>query len=558
MVVRRSTYPQVDPRAAGLLTRAVLPVPAGLAIEEALRLARRRRSQLAVAPVGGEWAGVTPATLERAVELGLSGAPLRAVLWGAPVVGLATPEVEVRRRLGPAVPFVVVLERGVPAGAVFGDPDRPPSWPRSAGNRLERCPAWMAEVMEKAAAAAQARGFRLALVGGLPRDLMLGEPVPTRPDVDLVVEGEADTLGRELASALDGALEREHPPFRTASLALPGGRRVDLTTARRERYRAPGALPEVVPASLEEDLWRRDFSVNALAVRLGGTAHGQLLDPTGGLADLRCRRLRVLHPLSFVEDPTRMFRAVRLASRLGCRLERTTRRLLREATRLDVFGALSGERLRTELALVIREPAPATVLARLGRLGVFRLLLPLYRFPGSAVTLLSRAADRGVELGISGETQEALYVLALTAHLDPDDAGAWQRRLGLPPGLVAALGRARQEAPALATRLGGTGDAGEAYGVLRQVPELVAAWAAVCAREAAVRRTVRAALGPWRSLRPLLTGDDLVALGVPAGPAVGRWRLELLKAQAGGRLETREEAFAWMRESLKRQTKPID
>ena len=149
---------------------------------------------------------------------------------------------------------------------------------------------------------------------------------------------------------------------------------MDLATARRESYRAPGALPRVEPASLAEDLARRDFSLNALAVRLDRADWGRLVDTTGGLADLRARRIRVLHPLSFVEDPTRVFRAARFAARLGCRVDPTTRRLALHATRLDVYRALSGDRLRTELELMLAERRPVAALREAGRLGAWSLV----------------------------------------------------------------------------------------------------------------------------------------------------------------------------------------
>ena len=168
----------------------------------------------------------------------------------------------------------------------------------------------------------------------------------------------------------------EHVAFLTATLVLPDGRRIDLATARRESYRAPGALPTVEPAALADDLARRDFSLNALAIRLDPPDWGRLVDTTGGLVDLRARRLRVLHPLSFVEDPTRILRAARLAVRLGCRIDPTTRRLAGRAATLDAYQALSADRLRAELELALEEPRPAAVLGEAGRLGAWGLVSP--------------------------------------------------------------------------------------------------------------------------------------------------------------------------------------
>ena len=365
VAVRRTGYPQVDPRAAGVMDTGLVVVPPRLAIREAERLARRRRARLVAARIGRSWAGASRETLDRALALGLGDAPLDVVLWDTALVAAGTPEVEVRRRLGPGRPFVLVEGARGPAGVVFRDSAAPTGLPLSVASRLDR----LAPAIQTPLRAAGALGFPVAVVGGLVRDLLL-ERVGTPIDLDLVVDGHAPTLAHRLAAALSGRVV-EHLAFLTATLVLPDGRRIDLATARRESYRAPGALPTVEPAALADDLARRDFSLNALAVRLDPPDWGRLVDTTGGLVDLRARRLRVLHPLSFVEDPTRILRAARLAVRLGCRIDPTTRRLAGRAATLDAYQALSADRLRAELELALEEPRPAAVLGEAGRLGAW-------------------------------------------------------------------------------------------------------------------------------------------------------------------------------------------
>ena len=372
MVVRRTTYPQVDPRAGGLMTRAVVLVPRSLPLVEAMRVARRRRARLVLARLGTGWGAATPETLERALGLDLDRAALDAVLWGAPSLDVGVPEIAVRRRLGPATPFAVVLQAGRPVGAVLAGPGACRPLPRSAAQALDRLEGATGEVLRTTGRLGIEAGWRVAAVGGLVRDLLRGRLAAEPRDLDLAVEGDGRLLARRLGRALGGRV-REHESFLTATVTLPDGRRVDLATARRERYRRPGALPLVEPATLDEDLARRDFSVNALAVRVDESAWGQVLDPTGGLADLARGRIRILHPLSFVEDPTRIFRAGRFAERLGFRLEPATRRLLRAAAGLEVYAALSGDRLMAELEAILGESRPSAVLARLGRAGAFRL-----------------------------------------------------------------------------------------------------------------------------------------------------------------------------------------
>jgi tRNA nucleotidyltransferase (CCA-adding enzyme) len=549
MVVRRTTYPQVEPRARDLMVRAIAVVPPSLAFGEARRLARHCRARLLLARRAAGWGGVTAAVVERALALGLERVAVAAALWDAPVVAAATPEVTVRRTLGPGTPFAVVLEGETPVGALLREPGMGGALPRSAAAALHRLDPDSLEILRAAGRLGEERGWPVAVVGGLVRDLLLGRPAAPLRDLDVAVEGDGRALARHLARALGGEA-REHPAFLTATVTLADGRRVDVATARQERYRAPGALPVVEPASLQEDLARRDFSVNALAVRLDGAAWGAVLDPAGGLRDLAGRRLRVLHPLSFIEDPTRAFRAARFAERLGLRLAPTTGRLLTAAAALPVYGPLSGERLMAELEAILAEPAPAAVLGRLGRLGAFRICLPAYRYPREAASRLAEAAAAAAALPLAPDTVAGLYLLALSGHLATGAAEAWVARWGARAPLREAIARAHAEAPRVAGRLEAAGGSAAAYGVLRDVGELTAAWAWVVAERPGARRWIGAHLGRWRVLPPLLTGGDLKALGLAPGPRFGRLLAELRVAQIAGRLHTREDAVGWVRRAL--------
>lgn len=530
------------------MTPAIAVVPAALPVEEAARLARRRGARLLVARLGRAWGGATPATLSRALGLGLGRAPVGALLWGAPAAPPAMAEVAVRRRLGPAVPFVVVVAGGTPVGAVLRAGGARNGLPGSAAEALARVDDGRARLLGAVGALGAEMGTPVAAVGGLVRDLLRGHARPAGADLDVVVGGDGRALARRLARALGGTVV-EHAAFLTATVTLADGTRLDVATARRERYGRPGALPGIEPATLAEDLARRDFSVNALAIRLERDRWGEILDPTGGLADLRGRRIRILHPLSFVEDPTRVFRALRFAVRFGFALERTTRRLLGQAATLPVYEALSGDRLRAELALILAEPDPAATLVALGRAGAFRLLEAGYRFPVSAARLLRKVAATG-RLRLGPDTIEALTVLALRAHLGAGAAEAWGTRLALPPAIRTAIARARGETPQLLARLARTRGVEEAYALLKAVPEVTAAWAHVLARARSARRRIADHLVRWRHLRPLLTGDDLRGLGLEPGPTFGRLLDGLLAAQAAQRVRDREGALRYVRAAL--------
>jgi tRNA nucleotidyltransferase/poly(A) polymerase len=203
------------------------------------------------------------------------------------------------------------------------------------------------------------------LVGGPVRDLLLGREVT---DLDFVVESGAGVLAEEVARRLGGSA-RIHEPFLATRVLLPSDPAIDILTARTERYRHPGALPEVEPAGIEEDLWRRDFSVNAIALELDGES---IVDPAGGTADLDKRLIRVLHEKSFLDDPTRILRALRLAARLDFSIESDTRALLAEAVSGGSLDSVSRQRLWREIALAFEEEDPAAALGAFLEAGVLQ------------------------------------------------------------------------------------------------------------------------------------------------------------------------------------------
>jgi tRNA nucleotidyltransferase (CCA-adding enzyme) len=339
------------------------------------------------------------------------------------------------------------------------------------------------------------RAGRVAAVGGFVRDIWLErEPL----ELDLVVEGDAAALARSF-----GGQVTVHDAFGTATVAGPGWR-VDVAMARRERYPQPGALPEVEPASIEDDMLRRDFTVNAIAV----TLDGQLIAADGALADLEDRRLRVLHERSFVDDPTRVLRMARYAERLGFAVEAETERLAREAT----FATLSGGRLGGELRLVLTEPDPLAVLARVED----KLPLALDRaMLETALALAPADSDRAMlVLGASATDAAWLDTLELTARerdvalacrtaTVPDD-----RR---PSSLWRAWHRLPVEAVAVAGARGGAGSS------RRWLEEL---------------RHVRLEIG----------GDDLLAAGLSEGPQIGARLERTLAAKLDGEIAGGREA----------------
>src|SRR6478672_11974818 len=210
---------------------------------------------------------------------------------------------------------------------------------------LRRLPRRILRLLRELGRSADGEGIGLYLVGGVVRDLLLKRE---NWDLDLTVEGDGIAFARAVSERYRAGLavfER----FATSRLVFLEGLKIDIATTRRESYPRPAALPDVESASLNEDLYRRDFTINAMAIQLNTARFGRLSDPYGGRQDLKAKTLRVLHTCSFRDDPTRIFRAIRFEQRFGFRLERTTMRLLAQAASTNLIQQLSGPRLQNEI-----------------------------------------------------------------------------------------------------------------------------------------------------------------------------------------------------------------
>ena len=371
---------------------------------------------------------------------------------------------------------------------------------------------------------------RVYLVGGAVRDLLSGR---TPLDLDLVVEGEAMPLAARL-----GPVVSEHRRFGTARVALDG-HPVDVATARREHYEAPGALPQVEPAEIDEDLGRRDFTVNALALGLSGPRSGELVQASGAREDLHAERLRVLHPESFRDDPTRLFRLARYAARLDFAIEPVTAGLAQEAVDAKALQTISGDRIGAELRLLAAEGDPVRALLALGSLRLDRELDPAFGLQGPAL------ADRAVALLPTEGRRDVLVLAAAAVDVPLARLDALLRRLSFSARERAAILDAAQRSGALAINLGQSsalapsrwteaiGDAG---------PELVALAGALGPGPAAA--AAASWLGDLRHRKLHITGADLLAAGLTPGPEVGRGLSIARAALLDGRACSREQQLS--------------
>jgi tRNA nucleotidyltransferase (CCA-adding enzyme) len=370
----------------------------------------------------------------------------------------------------------------------------------------------------------------LYLVGGPVRDLYLGRPPR---DVDVVVESDALVFARRLSEAL-GVPARVHERFGTATIEMPGGGHLDVARSRRETYEKPGALPRVEPAPIEEDLGRRDFTINAMAIELAPGA--RVLDPFEGKADLEKGVVRMLHAGSPQDDPTRAFRAARYANRLGFRIEAKTRRWIAEASRRGVFDAVSGDRLRRELRLLFSEANRAGAVRLLCRLGLDREIDPALPREASVFGRLRRAER--IAGRHPGKTSWLLSLLTWSAGLDSADLERLSRRLSLAGGEARSLRAWPDVLRALRSRSKGR-DASPSAILARGVSanEIAAAAAALTGSGAGRLERALSAM----ETRLAIAGRDLVAAGVPAGPSIGRALEATLSARRDLQISRRQE-----------------
>ena len=392
-------------------------------------------------------------------------------------------------------------------------------------------------LLREASVVAQDLGLSLYLVGGAVRDLIIGHPLQ---DVDLVVEGDAALLAHTLVKALAGEV-LAYSQFDTAKVNVLG-QHVDVVTARYETYRRPGALPSVRPATIQDDLARRDFTINAMALRLKPRGSSELLDPLGGQRDIQAGLIRILHPGSFQDDATRIFRAVRYEQRLSFHLEQETEAHLRQD--LSMLDTITGDRLRRELSLSFQEQQPRLALTRLAALGVLKALYsPLGR--SRAVESEQSSLQQDV-----AQLQPLRYLAWLAYPLQPSEAEGFIARLKMPKrwaAVVRDMVAARESAEALAKER-------SPIAVYRRLKglslEAVQVAAALEHGTPPARDNLNRYIHEWRNVRSLLTGRDLMRLGVPHGPRIGELLDSLREARLEDRVHTRESEEALIRKLL--------
>ena len=388
------------------------------------------------------------------------------------------------------------------------------------------------DILNEAVEIGVKNGIPIYLVGGAVRDLLMGEPVA---DLDITVESDASTVAHALAAKLSARVV-SRSQFGTFKVDM-AGESVDVVTSRRETYRRPGALPTVSPSSIDDDLQRRDFTINAMALRLTPEPV-VVLDPCQGQDDIRSRTIRVLHDGSFRDDATRMLRAIRYEQRLGFRLSHDTEALLKSG--VSYLDTISGDRLRREMAVLFKEEKAPAILLRAARLG---LLAALYRHLPSEEELERRLSA----IPASAHTVNPRSYLALLAvAMNESQAEGFIQRLRMPPTEAKTVRDAIKARDAVAS-LDPKESPSRVVAALQGVDPHALRVAALLSPDEASSGLALRYLNEWRHVKPRLNGRDLARLGVPQGPRVGLLLERLRVARIEGEISTREEEEAFVR-----------
>ena len=381
------------------------------------------------------------------------------------------------------------------------------------------------------------------------RDLLLGR---ASDDLDLVVEGDAILLAKALREELGGKVVT-HEKYMTASVKFSDDDKLDVATARREVYVRPAALPEVAQSKLKSDLYRRDFTINALALRLSDNLEAMVIDFFGGRQDLDTKKIRVLHNHSFFDDPTRILRAVRFEQRLGFTIEPHTLQLMRAALEADVFRLAHGERIAEEFRLSLSEHDPVKVLTRLHKLKVLKALHRDLKFEQKVIARIERALQfmEAYPTLVPPEQRWLVPLMLMYEELSQEGRDFLKERFGW---TILQWAVPMQEVLAGVTRRDlCPSEIAEMLDAL--IPRQIAVLSGI-ANHPNFDQRIEHYLKVTRNLKPLITGDDILSRGVPQGPEVARWKTQAYAAQRDAVFRDREAALAWLEENLAKTPAP--
>lgn len=394
----------------------------------------------------------------------------------------------------------------------------------------KQLPVELVTFIQRAGKVAASQGQGLYLVGGVVRDLLLGQ---TNIDLDLVVEGNAIELAQHLLKINQGKITT-HPRFNTAKLQWNRWS-VDLATARSETYAKPGALPTIEPSSLSSDLIRRDFTINAMAIELNPSRYGQLIDLYGGRDDLEHKLIRILHENSFTDDATRIWRGLRYEQRLNFQLEPTTLQLLKRD--IPMLDTISGDRIRYELECILGEEFPEKILRRAGELGVLARLHSSLKGNG----WLAEKFGQARQISSPDLPPVGLYLALLIYPLTNEENEPLVSFLRLPKSLAQTLRDTisiKAELPSLADP---ELSPSSIYRFLHGYSQLAITATSLACDSPVARQHIQLFLNKLRYIKPALTGKDLTRMGIAPSPRIKEILNLLHQARLDGKVTSKQD-----------------
>ena len=456
--------------------------------------------------------------------------------------------------------FMPVIEKGNIAGAITrtdllrtiyeeflkrrrldkSDAGEKPSIGRNIAVLLkEKFPAEIYAILKLAGEIADQLGINAYLVGGSVRDLLRGEE---NLDIDIVVEGDGISFAKAFGRKLNAKV-RIHERFGTAKI-ISDNLKLDVATARTEYYESPASLPKVETSSIKKDLYRRDFTINTLAVKLNLKDFGLLIDFFGGQRDLREKIIRVIHNLSFIEDPTRAFRAIRFSERFGFKLSKHTETLIKSTLKLDLFSRLSGARLYEELLLAFNETEPVKTLKTLSEFGLLKVIHPGLLFNNELESALQSMFETLAWFNLlfleESPDRGALYLMALLSTLKEEERNTAVERLAPPPRVREMITKGITQSKDILNKLPLNDPAG-LYHLLNGVNLEILLFSMAQSKSKQKQKAISQYLIELRKIKPILKGKDLQKIGIKPGPVYSKLFSELLDEKLRGRLKTKED-----------------
>ncbi len=419
----------------------------------------------------------------------------------------------------------------------------------------ERLPRKVIKLLKNFGHVADMLGYNVYLVGGLVRDVLLRRE---NLDVDIVIEGDGIKFAQEFAEHYDARV-RSHPKFGTAVLIFSDGFKVDVATARMEYYESPGAPPIVETSSLKLDLYRRDFTINTLAIKLNKRSYGTLIDYFGAQEDIKEKVLRVLHNLSFVEDPTRVLRAIRFEQRFGFKIGRLTLALIKNAVKINCFKDLSGRRLFLELKLILKEQDPIKAIERMNEFDLLQLISPEIRLTKDLRRLLEeiRKVIAWHNLLYLEEPFEPwkVYWHGLSSSLDTKALGALAQRMGiLGPKDLRMIPKRQDEEKLLDSLYKFDADNYRLYTLLLPYDRETLLYLMAKTGSEKIRRLISNYFTRLKGTRIQLRGRDLVHMGLEPGPVFKEIFDSLLEARLNNLIKTREDEVKFVEKNWQPST----